>query len=563
MNNLRKFLSIFQSPALRYIARWAGCIRGRLFIICILNVLMPLCSLGITLATKGLVDGAVSRGLEGLRQYGLLLIVLVFIQQAFGILESVIALRAQTRLRRQMQGLFSQALLRKEYEFIKTYHSGELVNRFFSDIRVVEDGVMEILPSFICSGVSFIGSLVILISIDWRLILLMIAGGVFSLGVMLLFRNPIKWRHKRRREAEEKLHITVQETFENIRLLKASLSEKRAFRKIDSRQLQLERAWLSQGYFSLIMRRGMGLVLNVSWLFCMIWGCYGIFLGRFSYGSLAMIIQLIDRIELPFIEAFELAGQAYAMTSSAERIQEMTDLPEEVQGDNLTDFDIICLKNISFRYSDGNEDVLQNVTFSVQKGDVIALTGISGGGKTSLFQLLLGIYRPTSGQLTVRLGKKTVPASRGTRALFAYVPQGNTLFSGSLRENLLMFTDEASEEEIEAAVQCACIDGLVKDIGLDAVLGEHGVGLSEGQAQRVAVARALLCGAPILLLDEATSALDEETEARLLDNISRLHGKTCLIVTHRRAALAICSRRIHLHDGRMTSENSVDISTGI
>ena len=159
----------------------------------------------------------------------------------------------------------------------------------------------------------------------------------------------------------------------------------------------------------------------------------------------------------------------------------------------------------------------------------MALTGISGGGKTSLFQLLLGIYRPTKGRMLFRAGDLEVPASRGTRALFAYVPQ--------------------------AAVDAACLTAVVEDIGYDAVLGERGVGLSEGQAQRVAVARALLTKAPILLLDEATSALDEKTEAKLLKNISKMRDKTCIIVTHRRAALDICDYTLHIEEGVMSRKD--------
>ena len=188
----------------------------------------------------------------------------------------------------------------------------------------------------------------------------------------------------------------------------------------------------------------------------------------------------------------------------------------------------------------------------IRKGDFVALTGISGGGKTSLFQLLLGIYKPTAGRVLFVSGEKQVPACKGTRSLFAYVPQGNMLMSGSLKDNLTMFTDHATEEEIRAAVKAACLEELVGKIGMEAKLGERGVGLSEGQAQRVAIARALLSNAPILLLDEATSALDEETEAQVLRNIDEMRNKTVIIVTHRRAALEICDYRMHLTDGKVS-----------
>ena len=554
MNNIKKFFGMFQSPALGTVFRWASCIRRRLACICFLNVLQPLCSLGVTLATKQLVDSAILRQTDSLWRYGLLLGALILTQQVFSYVESWITLRADVTLQRKLQGMFAKRVLGREYASLKGFHSGEMISRFFSDVSVVKDGIIEILPSVVGSAIGFIGASAILISLDWRLILALIAGGLIGMCMLAVFREPIKKRHGKRQESEEKLHVSVQETFENIRLIKAGLLENRSLSKIGLYQAGLEKAQISQRTFSMTMKRGIGLAISLSWLFCMVWGCVSICMGRMTYGSLAAIIQLMSSIESPFIEAFGLAGQAYETVSSAERILQLTDLPEEEQSETLPDFDEICFKNLSFCYDDGNEDVIRDLTFSIRKGDFTAVTGISGGGKTSLFQLLLGIYQPTSGSLTIRYGDRSVPASRGTRKLFAYVPQGNTLFSGTLRENLLLFTDQADEAALEAAIRCACIEDLVREIGLDAVLGERGIGLSEGQAQRVAIARALLCDAPILLLDEATSALDEETEARFLRNLSAMRSKTCLIVTHRPAALAICSHRLHLQDGKLAWE---------
>ena len=230
---------------------------------------------------------------------------------------------------------------------------------------------------------------------------------------------------------------------------------------------------------------------------------------------------------------------------------ELTDLPSETTGETLKDFDEIHVDHATFRYDDGTDDVLRDISCTIRKGEFVALTGTSGGGKSSLFQLLLGIYNPTVGKIAYRTGNMETPACRETRSLFAYVPQGNTQFSGTLRENLTMFTDDATDSEIDEALRVACIDDLATEIGLDAELGERGVGISEGQAQRVAVARALLTRAPILLLDESTSALDEDTEARMLHNISTMRDKTVLIVTHRRAALSICNYQLHLKEGRM------------
>ena len=484
-----------------------------------------------------------------------MLALLILAQHGLSAARALLRIHASSGLQKSLQGLLVKEILSKDYAKIKGYHSGELVNRVFSDMSVIKNGVMNILPNFISIAVSFVGAAAILIAMDWHFIILMIAGGLLGLCLVLVFRRPMKQRHKRMQEAEGKLHASVQEILENIRLIKASVSEKRAASQITDHQETLYKEQVRQGIFSFRMNNSMGLVFDFSWLFCMVWGCLNIYRGNLTYGSLAAMIQLIGRIQGPIANAVSIASQVYGVTSSAERLLELTDLPSEDEGEKLEDFDRICMEDLAFQYDDGVEEVLQHINWTIKKGDFMALTGMSGGGKTSLFQLLLGIYRPTSGKILFCKGEKAVPASRGTRGLFAYVPQGNTLFSGTLRENLTMFTDAASDDEIKDAVKIACLDHVVRDIGLDAMLGERGVGLSEGQAQRVAVARALLSKAPILLLDEATSALDETTEAKMLKNISGLRDKTCIIVTHRRAALEICDYTLHIADGKMTQEN--------
>ncbi|MBR2259377.1 MAG: ABC transporter ATP-binding protein [Blautia sp.] len=551
---INKFRSMFHSPGIQAVLLWSKCVHIRVIGICLLSAFATVLSLAFTLATKGLVDGAVSSDMAGLRRSGILLGGLLLFRHLIYVLQARIRITASAELQMSLQGMLVKEILGKDYARLKGFHSGELVNRVFSDMAVVKGGMLNILPNLIGMLFSFAGAAAILISMDWHFVILMMIGGVLGLGLVLLFRRPMKERHKRMQEAEGALHANVQESLENIRLIKSSSSEKRVLHKIGIDQEHLSKEQIRQGLFSFRMNESMGLVFDFSWLFCMIWGCLNIFQGRLTYGSLAAVIQLIGRIQGPIANAVSIAGQTYGVISSAERLLEVTDLPEEDQGEVLTDFDQIQLDNITFVYDDGIEEVLQSISWTIHKGDFMALTGMSGGGKTSLFQLLLGIYKPTSGKLTFSLGEKKVAASRGTRGLFAYVPQGNTLFSGTLRDNLTLFTDDATEEEIMKAVKAACLDYVVSDIGLDAVLGERGIGLSEGQAQRVAVARALLSKAPVLLLDEATSALDEKTEAKLLDNISRMRDKTCIIVTHRRAALDICDYTLHIADGKMTKE---------
>ena len=549
MTNKEKIRRVFRSPALRAIVRWSKPVRVAVLLISFLGILASGLSLALTLVTKNLIDSATGRRVEDLWKYGIMLVAIMVAERVIAVWSAHVRLRASSRFQLELQQAVTRAFMAKEYAAIKPYHSGQLVNRVFSDVSVVKNGVMNLLPQILRIFVSFVGAAVILIMMDWRFVPVMILAGVVGVAITIFFRNPMKRRHKRMQEAEDALHASTQETFENVRLIKASVSEERALAEIDAHREHLMNEQIRNGKLSILMNNGMGGMFDISWMICYLWGCVKIFRGTFTYGSLAALIQLVGRIQSPIANAVSLVSQAYGVVSSAERLMEVIDLPDEEPGMELERFDEIRLENVSFQYDDGHDDVLIDVNLNIKKGDFVALTGISGGGKTSLFQLLLGMYRPTGGRVVFRDGEHEVPACRGTRPLFAYVPQGNTLFSGTLKDNLLMFTDEASDEEVMQAVKAACIEHLVGEIGLDAVLGERGIGLSEGQSQRVAVARALLSGAPILLLDEATSALDDLTEAKMLKNISKMRDKTCIIVTHRRAALDICDYRVHIEDG--------------
>ena len=549
---LRKVKALFTSRAVSTIYRWSKPVHGAIAGISLMGVAGSILSLGITLVTKGLIDAATGADSQALWKFGILLVVLMGASRVFSVLSSALRVKASAKLQKHMQGLVTNSILGKEYASLKGFHSGELVNRVFSDVEVVKSGVMNMLPSFLNMTVSFVGAAVILISMDWRFVPVLIMAGILGSGLVVLFREPMKRRHKRMQEAEDALHASTQETLENIRIVKASVSEERANSNMEARRERLSSEQVRNGRLSILMNHGMGSMFDISWLVCNLWGCVKIYQGTFTYGSLAALIQLVGRIQVPIANAVSLISQAYGVIASTERLQDVIGLPDEEQGATLERFEEIRLEQVNFQYEDGAEDVLIDVNGVIRQGDFVAVTGLSGGGKTSLFQLLLGIYKPTGGRVVFSDGERQAIACRGTRSLFAYVPQGNTLMSGTLRDNLTMFTAAATEDEIASAVHAACLDELIAEIGMDAKVGERGIGLSEGQAQRVAVARALLSKAPILLLDESTSALDDETEAKLLQNISAMRDKTVIIVTHRPAALSICDYTMHIENGHIT-----------
>ena len=545
--------------AIRELWQWSKTRHLSIFGICILSMIGTCGSLVIAAATRGLIDSAVGRDGRQFLFNAILISGAVLTIRLCGLISGLLSAKTGAELLRDLRTMVLRRLLHKQYAELDGFHSGELVNRMFSDVGIVRNGIMEAVPAIVSMAVGFAGAAVLLIRMDWRFILLMLAGGLLGLILIAAFHKPMTSRHKAAQESEGRLHAALQELLENLRLVKASGTEKRMEGRTEDRQQAFLAAQLRKGRFSVSMNNSISLVFQLSWLFCMLWGCYGIYCGRLTYGMLAAILQLLGQIQGPFSKAAGVADQLYGTISSAERLKELLDLPEEepVPADDSVpdrEFREIRLCGVDFSYRRRAEPVLKQVNLTIRAGEFAAVTGASGSGKSTLFQLLLGIYQPAGGELKFCFADgKEMAVSRSTRGLFAYVPQGNTLFSGTLRENLTMFTDSASDEEILQAARLACLYRFLAELsdGLDTVIGERGIGLSEGQAQRVAVARALLSRAPILLLDECTSALDEKTETELLRNIASLRGKTCLIVTHRRAALEICNSRIHIGAGKV------------
>lgn len=560
MDKLRKLKKLVTSSSVVTLWRKSEGHRLAVLMLSLGRILEVLLSLGFTVETKNIVDCAVASDRSGVIRYAWLLLAIIAWQllTAFCLRMGTVSISA--KMRRDIRIWAIREVLGKQYAALSDTHSGELTGKVLSDANQVASGILEIVPTFLCLTVEFFGAGLMLYRLNPGFLLTLVAAGLFGAALIAVYGNRMKRYHKESRKCEDQVQAAVQESMQNLRIVKSSALENKRVAKIQDNQAHYVAAELRRGRFSAMAGSGIQLVFRFSWLYAMVWGCFSIAKGTMTYGTLTAMLQLVGQVQSPISELTSLTGKAYAAVSSAERLDELTMLPPD--GDQMEpdahDFRGLEVNDVSFCYD--RQMVLKHVSFSLQPGEIVALTGESGCGKSTLFSLLLGLYTPDEGKLLFSTSEGVRLPGKSTRCLMSYVPQGNALFSGSLRDNIAMFREYASDEEVWNAAEKACIADFIRSLeqGMNTQIGEKGLGLSEGQAQRIAVARALLSNAPILLLDEATSALDEKTEKNLLDNIAALTDRACIIVTHRRSALQICSRQLHMENGMLTIKQEVE-----
>lgn len=560
MEKFRKLKKLVTSPSVVTLWRKSEGHRLAVLMLSLGRILEVLLSLGFTVVTKNIVDCAAASDRPGVIRYAWLLLAIIAGQLLTALFLRIGTVSISAKMQRDIRISAIREVLGKQYAALVDTHSGELTSKILSDTNQVASGILEIVPMFLCLATEFFGAGLMLFRLNPVFLLTLVAAGLIGSVLIALYGNRMKQYHKESRKCEDQVHAAVQESMQNLRIVKSSALENKRIARIQDNQAHYVAAELRRGRFSAIAGSGIQLIFRFSWLYAMVWGCFSIAKGTMSYGTLTAMLQLVGQVQSPISELTSLAGKAYAAVSSAERLDELMMLPSD--GDQMEtdarDFRGLEVSDVSFHYD--RQMVLNHVTFSLHPGEIVALTGNSGCGKSTLFSLLLGLYSPDEGKLLFSTSDGVRSAGKSTRCFMSYVPQGNALFSGSLRDNISMFREQASEEEVWEAAKKACIADFIGSLehGMDTVIGEKGLGLSEGQAQRIAVARALLSSAPILLLDEATSALDEKTEKTLLENIAALTDRACIIVTHRRSALRICSRQLHMENGTLTIKQEIE-----
>ena len=464
----------------------------------------------------------------------------VLLRQIYFLLTTKASIRQTNAIRLKM---FSGLFRRQLYED-KEIHSGDISSRLTKDIEVVSETTTETLPQMCITCIQLVGAFLLLHYFDrW------LAWALLILTPMAILMAKFIGRKLRQmtldiRQDESRIQMQVQEGMENNAVLRAMGSEEWMTDRLDTMQQQLKGNIMRRTRFTIMIRIILGSAFGLGYLLAFVWGGLQLRNGAITFGIMTSFLQLVGQIQHPVMQLLNLVPQVIHSTASIDRLHELETIETEADASTLhPDLQGIRFDDVSFRYAGGDRQILSGFTHDFRPGTKTAIMGETGIGKTTLFRLMLGFISPDSGTINL-YGKdgSTIPAGAETRPDFVFVPQGNTLMSGTIRFNLQVARPEASGQELLEALHTACA-GFVQELpdGLDTLLGERGSGLSEGQAQRIAIARGLLRPGSILLLDEISSSLDPDTEAELYRRLFKAYpSKTMIFITHRTAITTIC-----------------------
>ena len=534
-------------------------LRGSILLVAGLSLLGTAMGLASSVASKYLIDAVTGYGAHRLAVAAVALLILTVGSLVLNAVSSRAGAKIHIRLRNRMQHDAYSRVLRAGWEALEPYRSGDLLNRLSSDVGTVSDGIIGFLPGVLSATVKFAGALGIMLMYDPVMALIALLGVPVTLCLSRMLMRRLRDHNLQMKQLGGEVMSFQEDSFRNLTSIKAFSITDSFETQMGAIQNTYADAYLSFNAFQIRMSSFLAVVSMLVSASCFGWGVFQLWRGNITYGSLTMFLQLAGTLRGAFSSLVSLAQQAISLTTSAGRIMAVEELPGEdmvVPEGLLREEKLhIRMEDVSFRYHNG-EPVLHNFDFSADHADVIALTGPSGEGKTTLLRLLLGLVDPDSGKAElVGASGNRYTIGAGTRKAFAYVPQGNSVFSGTIADNLRLVAPDATREEMEQALEIACALEFVNQLpgGLNHQLGAGGRGISEGQAQRLAIARALLRKAPILLLDEATSGLDGATEEKLLQNLRSCGWvSTCILVTHRAAGTAFCSRNYEILHGDVT-----------
>lgn len=546
----------------KYVLKWIyKYTKKQLWWVAFLSVITACISVGyilLALESKAILDIATGHS-EGSIFIAVICIVgIIALQSLFNILYCNIVIRAVGKITIKIKQELFGKLINKKWTSVNKYHSGEILNRFTSDVDVVVGGVVSIVPNAISLGTRLVAGMAVLFAIDWKFTLAVVVLGAVVFVASKIYSKHFKYLHKENQNARGVVNAYIQECMENLVVIKSFAN----FGVVSSKLMERQKSYLKLMYkkqrISNVANTAVYVLFTGSYYAALVWGAFNISTGMLTFGTLTAFLQILDQIRSPMKDISGLVPAFYSSIASGERLMELENLEDEKIAEYsesakaiYSKFNSLVFKNVTFAYKD--ETILENASTQINKGELVAVAGPSGIGKSTMMKLILGLIEPDKGEIYIDTDTGKLSLDAGFRKLFAYVPQGNMLLSGTIRENISFCNPESSIEDIVKAAKMAMVWDFIKEQpkGIDTVVGERGLGLSEGQIQRIAVARALLSDAPILLFDEATSALDEKTERKLIDNIKKLHNKTCIFISHKHRTIKMCDRIVSFNNKKL------------
>ncbi|HWP97020.1 MAG TPA: ABC transporter ATP-binding protein [Syntrophomonadaceae bacterium] len=530
-----------------------------LIVIILMGAFGALSGVATAITSKYMVDSAVKGNLHQAGMGALLFAVLMFSGLGLNVWRSLLTVNISESMSNTMRQKIFAGLTETEWMPLAAYHSGDILTRLTSDVSSVVDFMLSTVPGIISLVVQLVAAFATLLHYEPRLAYLAFLLGPTTVLFSRIWGRKLKTLNIKMKESESDYRSYLQESLQNLLIIKSFGLEQYSRDMLQGLHEKRLASVIKLNRTTLTASTVMGGGFLSGYILAFVWGIYRLAHQAISFGTLTAFLQLVSQVQGPFFGLARSIPQTITAAASAGRLMVLEEMQRENKGEKLPAPRGVgmAFHQINFAYEEG-QPILNDVSADIKPGEMVALVGPSGEGKTTMIRLLLALLRPDEGEVcfTDELGHRFA-ASAATRDWLTYVPQGNTLFSGTIADNLRYGDPGATEEDMEKAVRAACAWGFIKKLpqGLDTVIGEDGLGLSEGQAQRIAIARSLLKKAPVLIMDEATSALDMQSELHVLSAIKELgKDRTCLIITHRPSVSKICSRVLRLQDGGIVEE---------